>query len=107
MNWSNRFSHPLSATNLIRARERIEDERRKAVKAREEWGRRYAELVRRYGWSAMMRMSGVRVAALMDGCEGIAVKHYSERVPGEIHGRRWTTQRIEYVRVRTCRGYRK
>lgn len=106
MTWHNRFSYPLSAANFIRARKSIEEEARARVERRNEWGKRYAELIRRYGRKAVERMSSECLIALMDGRDGIAVKHYSERVHGEIHGRRWTTQRVEYVRVRTCKGKR-
>jgi hypothetical protein len=106
MIWHNRSSYPLSAANFILARKSIEDEARARVERRNEWGKRYAELIRRYGRKAVEKMSGERLNALMDGRDGVAVKHYSERVPGEAHGRRWTTQRIEYVRVRTCKGKR-
>ena len=106
MNWSNEFSYPLTSANLLRARKSIEQEREEAIKRRIEWGARLAKVIQKYGQRAVNRMPAERLNALIDGRDGIAVKHYSERAPGEVHERRWTTQRIEYVRVRTCKGKR-
>lgn len=104
--YHNHFSHPLSAMSFIRARERWECDARAVVERRIEWGRQYAALIKKYGRRVVERMSGDKLNAFLDGREGVCVKHYSERVHGEIHGRRWTTQRIERVRVRTCKGKR-
>lgn len=106
MNWSNESSYPLTSANLLRARKSIEEEREAVVNCRIEWGAMLAKVIQKYGQRAVNRMSGERLNALLDGRDGIAVKHYSERTPGEVHERRWTTQRVEYVRVRTCRGKR-
>jgi len=69
-------------------------------------GKKLARAVKKHGWKALDKMTTEQLIAAIDGRDGIAVKHYSERVPGEIHDRRWTTQRIERVRVRTCKGKR-
>lgn len=102
MNWSNEFSYPLTSANLLRARKSIEQEREEAIKRRIEWGARLAKVIQKYGQRAVNRMPAERLNALIDGRDGIAVKH----VPGEKNERRWTTQRIKYVRVRTCKGKR-
>ena len=102
MNWPNEFSYPLTIANFIRARKSIEQEREEASKHRCKWGARLAKVIQKYGQRAVNRMPAERLNALIDGRDGIAVKH----VPGDRHERRWTTQRIEYVRVRTCKGKR-
>ena len=102
MNWSNEFSYPLTSANLLRARKTIEEQREEAIQRRIEWGAKLAKVIQKYGQRAVNRMSGERLNALIGGRDGITVKH----VPGEKHERRWTTQRIEYVRVRTCKGKR-
>ena len=102
MNWSNEFGNPLTSANLLRARKTIEEQREEATRHRIEWGARLAKVIQKYGQRAVDRMPADRLNALLDGRDGITVKH----APGEAHERRWTTQRIEYVRVRTCKGKR-
>lgn len=102
MNWSNESSYPLTSANLLRARKSIEEEREAVVNCRIEWGAMLAKVIQKYGQRAVNRMPAERLNALIGGRDGITVKH----VPGEKHEQRWMTQRIEYVRVRTCKGKR-
>jgi len=102
MNWSNEFSYPLTSANLLRARNIIEEQREEAIRRRIEWGAKLAKVIQKHGQRVVNRMSGERLNALIDGRDGITVKH----VRGEKYERRWVTQRVEYVRVRTCKGKR-
>lgn len=103
MNWSNWFrGYPLTSANLLRARRDLHEGRYEARQRRIEWGTQLAKVIQKYGQRAVNRMPAERLNALLDGRDGVAVKH----VPGEKHERRWVTQRVEYVRVRTCKGKR-